>query len=251
VKQRLLISIDNNLVCATKEEKEISVASFGSDIELLSYVSQRPFRYPDNRIYSEDNSELLLIEEIYSKRQNGTITMVHEEKTKYTMIYIIDENGNLFTYIKRKGDGDSAPGYYRFCMNTLSNIRKSKCAKNINEDIFCYKLDVDKFGKVNFKDDSRNIRQLDSLYSNSDNGIMIDVGLKDGNTYYSLRSGSGRTGAVTLSRVQEKLKELGKGRSCEIIDIKFHGFPEERLEIGSTIYFYEKYKIEKVIGSIL
>jgi len=246
-----MISIDNTLVCATKEEAEISVASFGSDIELLSYVSQRPFRYPDNRIYSEDNFELSLIDEIYGKRQNSTVVMIYEEKPKYIMVYIIDENGNLFTYIKRKGEGDHVPGYYRFCMNTLANIRKSKCGKNINEDILCYKLDVDKFGKVNFKDDSRNVRQLDSLYNNSGNSVMIDVALNEGNTFYSIRSSDGRTTAVTLSRLPEKLKEIGKSRTSEIIDIKFHNFPAERMEIGSTIYFYEKYRIEKIIGSII
>jgi len=251
VKQRLLISIDNNLVCATKEDKEISVASFGSDIELLSYVSQRPFRYPDNRIYSEDNTELSIIDEIYGKRINNTITMVYEDKQKYLMIYIIDENGNLFTYIKRKGEGDPVPGTYRFCMNTISNIRKSKLGKNINEEILCYKLDVDKFGKVNFKDDSRNVRQLDSLYSNTENGVMIDVGLSEGNTLYSARSTGGRSKAVTLSGIPGMLKEIGKTRTCEIIDIKFHNFPAERMEIGSTIYFYEKYRIEKITGSVI
>ena len=251
VKQRLLISIDNNLVCATKEDKEISVASFGSDIELLSYVSQRPFRYPDNRIYSEDNTELSIIDEIYGKRINNTITMVYEDKQKYLMIYIIDENGNLFTYIKRKGEGDPVPGTYRFCMNTISNIRKSKLGKNINEEILCYKLDVDKFGKVNFKDDSRNVRQLDSLYSNTENGVMIDVGLSEGNTLYSARSTGGRSKAVTLSGIPGMLKEIGKNRTCEIIDIKFHNFPAERMEIGSTIYFYEKYRIEKITGSVI
>jgi len=251
VKQRLLISIDDNLVCATKEEKEITVASFSSNIELLSYVSQRPFRYPDNRIYSEDNFELSLIDEIYGKRANSAITMVHEDKQKYTMIYIVDENGNLFTFIKRKGEGDPVPGSFRFCMNTISNIKKSNCGKNVNEDIQCYKLDVDKFGKVTFKDDSRNVRQLDALYSNVENGIMIDVGLSEGNTLYSIRTSGGRTSAVTLSGIPDKLKEIGKTRTCEIIDIKFHNFPVARMEIGSTNFFYEKYKIEKVIGSIL
>jgi adenylate cyclase class 1 len=251
VKQRLLISIDNNLVCATKEDKEISVASFSSDIELLSYVSQRPFRYPDNRIYSEDNFELSMIDEIYGKRVNSTITMVFEDKQKYTMIYVIDENGNLFTYIKRKGEGDPVPACYRFCMNTISNIRKAKIGKNINEDIQCFKLDVDKFGKFSFKDDSRNVRQLDSLYSNTENGIMIDVALKDGNTFYSIRTSGGRTAAVTLSGIPAILRQIGKNRTCEIIDIKFHNFPADKTEVGSTIYFYEKYRIEKVIGSII
>jgi len=251
VKQRLLISIDNNLVCATREDKEISVASFGSDLELLSYVSQRPFRYPDNRIYSEDNFDLSMIDEIYGKRLNSTITMVYEDKQKYTMIYVIDENGNLFTYIKRKGEGDPVPACYRFCMNTISNIRKSAIGKNINEDIQCFRLDVDKFGKFTFKDDSRNVRQLDSLYSNTENGIMIDVALSEGNTLYSIRTSGGRTGTVTLSGIPGILRQIGKNRNCEIIDIKFHNFPAEKIEIGSTVYFYEKYRVEKVIGSII
>jgi len=251
VKQRLMISIDNNLVCATKEDKEISVASFTSDIEMLSYVSQRPFRYPDNRIYSEDNFDLMLIDEIYGKRSNSNITLVFEEKQKYSMVYVMDENGNLFTFIKRKGEGDAVAGSYRFCMNTISNIRKSNCGKNVNDDIFCYKLDVDKFGKVNFKDDSKNVRQLDSLYSTTENGIMIDVNFSNGNTLYSIRSSGGRAEAVSLNSIPDKLKQIGKNRNCEIIDIKFQNFPVERMEIGSTIYFYEKYRIEKIIGSII
>ncbi len=251
VKQRLLISIDNNLVCATKEDKEISVASFGSDLELLSYVSQRPFMYPDNRIYSEDNAELSMIDEIYGKRMNSIITMVFEEKQKYTMIYIIDENGNLFTFTKRKGEGDPIPACYRFCMNTIANIRKAKIGKNINEDIQCYRLDVDKFGKFTFKDDSRNVRQLDSLYSVTESGVMIDVAMKDGNTFYSIRTSSGRTTAVTLNGIPGQLRELGKNRTCEIIDIKFHNFPDEKIETGSTVYFYEKYRIDPLTFSIL
>lgn len=251
VKQRLLISIDNNLVCATKDEKEITVASFGSDIELLSFVSQRPFRYPDNRIYAEDNFELTVIDEIYGKRTNSAITMVYEEKPKYMMIYIIEENGNLFTYIKRKGEGDPVPCSYRFCVNTILNLKRSNSGKTINEDILCYRLDVDKFGKINLKDDTRNVRQLDSFYNNTENGIMVDVGLKDGISLYSLRSSSGKSGAVSLSGIPEKLREMGKNRTCEILDIKFHNFPKERTDIGSTLYFYEKYRIEKIIGSII
>jgi len=251
VKQRLLISIDNNLVCATKEDKEITVGSFTSDIELLSYISQRPSRYPDNRIYSEDNFELSLIDEIYGKRVNNLITMVCEDRQKYFMIYIIDENGNLFTFVKRKGEGDPLQLYYRFCMNTIADIKKSNIGKNISEDIQFYKLEVDKFGKINFKEDSRNIRQLDSLFSNTENGITVEISIKEGKTLYSIKSSSGKAGAVTLAGIPEKLKELGKKRNSEIIEIKFHNFPAEKTEMGSTIYLYEKYRLEKVIGSIV
>jgi len=251
VKQRLVISIDNNLVCATKEDKEISVTSFSSDTELLSYISQRPFRYPDNRIYTEDNFELTVIDEIYGKRMNSTISMIYEDKSKYLMIYIIDENGNIFAYIKRKGEGDPVPGSYRFCMNAISSIKKSNCSKNVNDDIRYYKLDIDKFGKINFKDESKNMRQMDSLYTNTESGIVVDVEFNEGKTLYSIRNNGEKSGIVTLSGIPDLLKKIGKKRICEIIDIKFHNFPQERMEIGSTIYLYEKYKIEKVIGSIL
>lgn len=249
VRQRLLISIDNTLVCATKEEKEISVASFTSDIEMLSFISQRPFRYPDNRIYSDDNFELSLIDEIYGKRVNSSITMVYEDRQKHTMIYVMDENGNLFTFIKRKGD--PVAGYYRFCVNTIFNIKKSNTGRSINENIVCYRLEVDKFGKITFKDETRNISQMDSLYSNPENGIMVDAALHDGNTVYSIRLADGRTEPVTINSLNDKLKSIGKNRTSEIIDLKFHKFPVEKLENGSTLYFYEKYRLEKVIGSIL
>jgi hypothetical protein len=75
--------------------------------------------------------------------------------------------------------------------------------------------------------------------------------MKDGNTYYAVKGGGTRTKAVSIQRIPEKLKELGKSLNSEIIDIKFHNFPEEKLESGSTIYFYEKYKIEKMTGSTL
>lgn len=251
IRQRLLTSINNTLVCATKENSEISVASFNNDFDMLSYISQRPFRFPENRIIAEDNFELSIIDEIYGKRINRSITMIYEEKQAHSIIYVIDENGNLFVYKKKRGDGGAVPAVYRFCINTLLNIKKSNPNLHINEEISCFRLEVDKFGKINFKDDSRNIRQLDSFNSNPENCLLIDIAMKDDNTYYAVRGSGARTKAVSIQRITDKLKELGRSINSEIIDIKFHNFSEEKLETGSTIYFYEKYKIEKIIGSTL
>ena len=55
------------------------------------------------------------------------------------MIYVIDENGNLFTFIKKKGEGDPVPLNYRFCMNTISNIKPTMNHNMFSPDIFYIK----------------------------------------------------------------------------------------------------------------
>ncbi|MCL1865277.1 MAG: class I adenylate cyclase [Spirochaetes bacterium] len=253
IKQRVLLNIDDKLVCATKDDKEVTVATFHNDIELLSYISQRPFKYSDNRIFQEDNPRLFIIDEIYKKRENYCITIVLENRQKYNVIYIMDGIGNIFTFAKRRGVSDYFSSTYRFCTNIVSNIQKSYAGKVKYpvEKIKCFKLDIDKYGKINFKDDSLMFSQRDYIYKVDEDAIMINIELKDNITLYSIRSNAGNIDGIRLNQFPEKIKELGKNQTCEIIDIKFHNFPAERIELGSTLYFYEKYKIEKMLGAIL
>ena len=101
VSQRFITNFDNNLVCITKTESDVLVASFDSIFELLSSISLAPFRYPDLKIYSEDNASLEILDEIYSKRTANGFSIVYEDKIKYITVYVCDENGNLFTFIKK------------------------------------------------------------------------------------------------------------------------------------------------------
>ena len=253
VKRRLMLNIDDNIVCATKDENEISVESFKNDIELLTYISQKPFRYPDNRIYQEDKPRLFIIDEIYRKRENSCITIVFENRQRFNVIYIMDEVGNIFTFVKRKLNNDYFPGIYRFCTNTLSNIQKFHTGKGKYsvEKIKCLKLDIDKYGRISFKDDSLISSQRDSLYKVNEDALMIDIELNNNIALYSIKSSAVNINGIGLNQIPEKLKEIGKDPMSDIIDIKLHNFPTERMELGSAIYFYEKYKIEKIIGNIL
>jgi adenylate cyclase len=252
VKQRVLLNIDDKLVCATKDDKEITVDLFKHDIELLSYISQRPFKYPENKILQEDNPRLFIIDEIYSKRENNCITIVFENRQKYNVIYIMNEAGNIFTFIKIRGEEDYFSCTYRFCKNIVSNMQKSFAdqGKSPVAKIKCFQLDIDKFGRMNFKDDSLTSSQRDSMYKVNGAAIMINIELKGNSTLYSIQNNSGKIDGLKLNQIPEKLKELGKNLTCSIIDIKFHNFPPRNMEFGSTIYFYEKYKIEKILGYI-
>ena len=253
VTQRLLLNIDNNLACVTKHDKEITIESFNTDIEMLSYVSQRPLNYPDNRIFQEDNTRLFIIDEIYSKRENSCITIVYESKEKYNVIYIMDEIGNIFTFIKIRGGGDYISATYRFCANVISNIQKSyeNKDKSLIGKIKCLKLDIDKYGRINFKDDSVFLNQRNSLYKINENAITLGIEFKGNTLIYSIQSNTGKIDGIRLNQIPEKLKEIGKNQACEIIDIKFNNLPPERIKLGSALYFHEKYKIEKILGYIV
>jgi hypothetical protein len=253
IKQRLLLNIDDKLICATKDDKEITVTPFNNDIEMLSYISQKPFKNPDNKIFYEDNSQLFIIDEIYSKRETDTITMVFETRQKYNVIYIMDEAENIFAFMKIRGTDDYFSGTYRFCTNTLLNIQKSytgKVKKPV-EKIKCLKLTIDKYNKINFKDDSLIFNQRDHMYKVNEDAITINIELKNNITLYSIRSNAGNIDGIRLNQIPEKLKEIGKNLTCEIIDIKFQNSPAAVTTFGSTRYFYEKYKIEKILGHIL
>ena len=113
-------------------------------------------------------------------------------------------------------------------------------------------LDIDKYGKITFKDDSFFLSQHNNVYKVSEDAITIDVELRDKNILYSILSNTGKVDAVRLNQIPEKLKELGKKNIiCDIVDIKFHNFSDESMGLGSAIYFYEKYKIEKILGYIV
>ena len=229
------------------------MGSFNGLAEMLSYISLRPYRYPDIKINSEDNSSLKILEEIYSKRSTGCVTVVYEDKVKYVVIYIIDENGNVFSYIKKKSDTGALEYVYRFCVNTIKNIRSSNTGRSINPDVFCHRLEVDRFGKFAFRDESRKMRELDTINADFPDAVKVEVINNQGQVYYLIKQRDVNIGPVVVSAVHEKLKQLktaGAG-PLEIIDLKFRNFPSEKLEAGSTHYFLEKYKLEKMMGSTL
>jgi len=250
--QRLLTVIDNTLVCVTRDDNELTVASFNTVFEMLGYVSQRPFRYPEIRIYSEDSNNLAMIDEMYAKRSINGITLVYEDRQKYAVFYVMDENSNIFTFIKKKNGVDLLAYMYRFCLNTMKRAKSSATGRTLQDQITCFRLDIDRFGKYNFRDETKNLMQLDVINTTFGGAVMSDVIYKDGQSYYMIRKGDIKVGPVQLANLPDKIKAAGLGSTPpEIIDIKFHNLNAEKAECGTMIYFMEKFRMEKITGSAM
>lgn len=250
--QRLLTVIDNTLVCVTREDNELTVASFNTVFEMLGYVSQRPFRYPELRIYSEESTNLSMIDEIYGRRIINGITLVYEDRQKYVVFYVMDENSNIFTFIKKKNEADLLSYMYRFCLNSLKRAKGAATGRTLNEEIACFRLDIDRFGKFTLRDETRNLRQMDVINTTFGGAAMADVIYRDGQSYYIVKRGDAQAGPVQLANLQEKVRSAGmSGTPPEIIDIKFHNLTPEKAECGTMYYFMEKFRMEKVTGAAM
>lgn len=251
VSQRFITNFDNNLVCITKTGGDVSVASFDSILELLSNISMAPFRYPDLKIYSEDNPSLEILDEIYSKRTANGLSIVYEDKVRYTTVYVCDENGNLFTFIKMQLEYDPVLAVYRFCLNTLDLIKAGASDKTITNNIKCLKLTVDRFGKYSFKDESKKMSQLDSINTFVNNSLSVEVvSSSNERPYYILQKGPAKIGPFAAHELKDKVKLFGPDaeRNMEVASLKFHVISDEKNIWGSTPYFLEKYKVERLLG---
>ncbi|HOK93391.1 MAG TPA: class I adenylate cyclase [Spirochaetota bacterium] len=247
--QKLITSIDNTIICVTKENNDINVASFGTVFEMLGYISQRPCRYPEFRILFEDSQNLAVLDEIYSRRTVNGINITYEEKQKYSVFYITDENGNLFTFIKKKSDVDIMSYMYRFCLNTVKRVKGTSTGRSFFDEVTSFKLEVDRFGKFSIKNETRRAKEIDVINSSFPMGIIAEVIYKDSYPFYILRAGGKQTKPSSLSKIVENYKTLGMQNPPEIIDIKFHNLSPDKLESGSMVYFLEKFRLEKTLGS--
>ncbi|HQO39415.1 MAG TPA: hypothetical protein PK986_02995, partial [Spirochaetota bacterium] len=159
----------------------------------------------------------------------------------------------IFSYIKKKADNSPLECAYRFCGNTVKNLHVSNTGRSVNPDIFCHRLEVDRFGKFSFRDETRKMRELDTISTGLPDALKVEVINNQGQVYYIIRQKEINIGPVVVSAIHEKLRQLKSSGSghLEIIDLKFRNFPAEKLEAGSTLYFLEKYKLEKMMGSTL
>ncbi len=250
VNRRFITSLGDSIVYAAKDRGDITVMSFGNYFELLSNISGSSEKYLDMKIFSENNSNLMMLEEIYGKRSAREITIVYEEKQKYLIVYVIDENGNIFTFIKRRDVSETPGGIYRFCINTINGMNKLG-GRSLNENIRCFKLEFDRFGKFEFRDHSKKMMQMNYLSTKISGALHVEVVESAGEFFYTLIKDGMKIGPVapaSLSGAAKKLDPLNSG-IIEIVDIKFQNLPEDLADSGSTVYFRERYNIEKKIST--
>jgi adenylate cyclase class 1 len=235
------------------------VISFNQDADITRGLT-RISLYPRKQIiyswYSSD-PRLQLMDAIYKTRKKNYITAVFEESGDVLMVYVINERDNIFTFVKPlKIKEEVIVFMVDFCNNVINRINKLDNLHHVNQGLQLMQLTVDRFGKSTFENKSHWAEELYLVKYKSRKACCVRVSKYMGpETLYAFaRQGESSQALVPLKGVPLQAGEVRKtdGSVAWVIqDVVFTDQKADDIQMGSTPYLVEKYRIELVIDKAL
>jgi len=253
---RMLTRIGGSLTAINRIGMEVSIKAESNLLKTLATFTLTPVKNVRYNFFGDD-SRLSVLNDVYISGKDDSISFVYEEKGDYIFIYIKNEQGNLFTFLKLMSKREEAlTNMFVFCKNVINNISKNDNTPDITDSVLIKKLNIDRFGKHSFEDESRIIEEIYLTKYKTKGSISVSVsGYGKDDTGYSLRfPDNSITDFMSLSQVAEKvrlLKNSGMILNNFISHIAFLNIDESALNAGSTLYFHEKYRLELIMDKAL
>ena len=248
---RMIAQLANQFISINCDNNTMNIKAYKNYIQFLTANSLSPRNKIHYSLYSDD-IHITVMKELYDTRKPKSLNIFYEIKGNTIFIYIINESGNIFTFLKQKDTLEESLIYiYSFCKNVIKQLNTREVKPVINETINFNKLNVDKFGKISITSESKKIEEVYlSKYSNTQS-ITVEIQMrKDGDSLYTIHTADNRhTKPVPLKQVPEAIKnpDFNKAKPLIIDEITFQNISKQITEVGSSLYFLEKYKLDTVI----
>lgn len=253
---RYITRIADKFVIFTRIKNGIERDEFQNLFKLLATVSLKPKKKIEYK-FSSNDPLFSVMNAVYEFSKKYSITIAYEEKGDIVIVYVVNEMGNLFTFFKPAAQKDEfLINIYQFCQNATKQIKDLDVFSEIDKGGICVQyFKTDRFGSVTVTDDTNSIRGQSVLQYNKNNSLtasisrhkggdtLYDIGLPDGTT-------SGSIAFKSLPGLSQKITALKRGgilKSCVLKDIVFEDLKKEEIDLGSTLHFIEKYKIESIL----
>lgn len=249
---RVISKFGNEFCMITRDGDDLKVIPQKNIIQILNTMSLRP-RNMVKLFFSGEEKRLQLFQDIYEKASENAITLFYEEQGDYILLYVVNERGNLFSFMKKKLIKDDVLVYnYSFCKNIIKRINSKNYLPDIHSKIFTYKINTDRFGTYEFVDMTSNIEGVYLIKNRKGKAISGMVKrLKDGKSIYAFKMMNDQVNYADLSQLQFQVKSLDNDTAPVIHDMLFETLPLADFKLGSTIYFLEKYRMEFVIDKVI
>ncbi|MBN2038751.1 MAG: class I adenylate cyclase [Spirochaetes bacterium] len=252
---RFVAIIANKYVMFTRDNDNIEMDVYPNLFNFLAAVTLKPKNSLFITFFSNDSVFIPL-----ASLRNGLIrnlfSIAYEEKGNFIIVYIINERGNLFTFVKSISLKDEFLLYlYDFCQNISKRIFIARKSGTVSNEVKIMRMDTDRYGKLSITDESSLIRGKLVLTAEFKRALVTSVSRHQGNeTYYNIvfpdKSSSGFIPFKSLVSISTKLikdKKQGPGTFAIVRDLVFSDLNQNEIEMGSTLYFLEKYKIESML----
>ncbi len=249
---RLLSQLGNQYILINRDRGSLSIKPYNNYIQFLTANSLTP----RNRIgysFFGDNIHVQILSEIYELRRPRTLTVVYQENGNALFIYVINESGNIFSFVKTKTTLEESLVYmYSFCRNVIAQMNSRASRPLINEMVNFNRLSVDKFGKTAVVNESKRIEDVYLLKYQTKRSLSAEIFKhKAEQSLYRLKNSDGTASdPVTIKGIAERVQEgkISLQPGPVIIDeIVIMDRTEEDREVGSTLYFVEKYRLETLL----
>ncbi len=254
---RFVTQIGEKSILINKEGPSLTASVYPGIFNLLTAVTLRPLMELKYAFFSDESapSSLGLI---YSVHQKDSISMVYEEGGEHLIIYVINEKGNVFTFIRNKRQGDLNLIYlYDFCKNIIKRINETGTAAPLDvKKLKVYNLRNDRAARSALADESLNLEAKYLRNFKSTGALTVGVSRHMGEEpFYNVAFPDGvSSGLMSIKDVQvvnDKVSALrNEGRAVNGVfrDVFFTDLKAEDKNWGSTPYILEKYKLEFVLS---
>jgi len=251
---RFVTRLGDQYLSITRDKTGLTSESFRNLINLLASNSLKPKPSVKYRFFGDD-TQLDKINAICENQRPFALTVVYEEPADKLILYVINETGNLFVFIKPLSMKDPVLlNLYDFCATVTKRVNDQSGRDRILKDIFkILRVRTDKFGAVSFTDMTKLIEAefLGKFSMNNTLGMRVNYSMGDTPFYdftFPDKAVSGFMTGKEIYSVAEKIRNLRK-QGVEVhnvikdVEILTKGKPLTH----STQYFLEKYKIEFMV----
>lgn len=253
---RYITRIGDKFYLYTRNSKNVECDSYPGIINLLAAITLKPRKEIKYSFFS-DEPALAVQDKVYKLSVKHSLTIGYEEKGSYIVVYLVNEKGNMFTFIKPLQMKDDCLVYFKeFCQNLVKRVsRKDKFSDIARGGVGVYFLKTDRFGKLTVTDDTERVRSQLVLKRSAMTALIASVAKHQGeqptyNIIYPDKTSSGFIELKDFGSVSKKIGQLNKDGFpvvSMVRDIVFNDLSDEEIKIGSTLHFLEKYRIESIL----
>jgi len=252
---RFVARLKDRFVLISRERNGVTAFIYPGLVKLLAALTLKTGVAVRCRFHGEEGV-LAALETVYQLFRPSGITVVYEEKEEHLVIYVINERGDLFTYIKSRGLRDAAlAAMFDFCRNLEKRLSREPDQTMAPGQTRFFHLRVDRMGKLSVLEDTKSVEEMYlTAYKNS-HALAATVARHMGEEpFYDIHFpdnvSSGYMTMRELYSVGEKTRALrveGYGTTTLLRDVICADLRPEEAAAGSGPYFLEKYRVELLI----
>ena len=247
---RFVGALENDLFCITKEKTNVSVLKIPNILALLSYMSVSP-RTKIKYSFLADEPRLAFLKEIMKKWRRNMVSIVYENKDPFTFIYVLNEGGNIFNFIVKKEQMETAiANLCQFLIDVIQNVNRDSLILNLRNELELIRLSKSEDGKFIFSNDTA---LLKSAYEKKDDlgkAFSATITKNGGNSLYSLETPTGvKTASALINSLPNIMQTLPETNTFPFVaKIKFSNLQKNDLLLGTGTYLAEKARLDILLS---